>query len=143
MIEELPQIKHPKNSENLDLAKADEDVTKALVEEMDSALESDIRSNQAGKPAFQRLKLLKRIDTVLQRITIHEEFLEKDGCHRLALWLEKMPDDSYPNQKIILTILQCIDRLPISEEHLKEGGNLEGCIRIYRDGDPGTGYRDC
>lgn len=65
MIEELPQVKHPKNSENLDLAKADEDVTKALVEEMDSALESDIRSNQAGKPAFQRLKLLKRIDAVL------------------------------------------------------------------------------
>ena len=65
MIEELPQVKHPKNSENLDLAKADEDITKALVEEMDSALESDICSNQAGKPAFQRLKLLKKIDTVL------------------------------------------------------------------------------
>ena len=52
MIDDLPKAKPPKNSESLDLAKADEDVTKSLVEEMDSALESDIRSNQAGKPAF-------------------------------------------------------------------------------------------
>jgi hypothetical protein len=54
-----------------------------------------------------------------------------------------MPDHSYPNQKIIMTILKCIDRLPITPEHLKEGGDLESCIQIYRDGDPGSGYREC
>jgi uncharacterized iron-regulated protein len=59
MIEELPQKKKAKNSESLEVAKADEDVTKDLVEQMDRALESDIVSNQNGKPAFQRLKLLK------------------------------------------------------------------------------------
>ena len=143
MIEELPQKKHPKNSESLETLKQDEDVTKELVEQMDRALESDIISNQNGKPAFQRLMMLKKIDTTLQRIKIHEDFLEKDGCHRLALWLQKMPDDTYPNQKIILQILKCIDRLPITPEHLKEGGDLEGCIQIYREGDPGSGYKEC
>ena len=52
MIEELPQKKPPKDSENLDVSKADEDITKTLVDEMDRALESDILSNQSGKPAF-------------------------------------------------------------------------------------------
>ena len=46
MIDSLPEIKHPKDSENLDLMKQEEDVTKALVEEMDRALDSDIRSFQ-------------------------------------------------------------------------------------------------
>ena len=87
MITDLPKQKHPKNSENLEVAKQDEEITKSLVQEMDAAIESDIRSNQNKKPAFERLKLLSKIDRTLQRIKIHDEFLERDGCHRLSAWL--------------------------------------------------------
>ena len=127
----------------MDDALKDEDVTKELVNEMDRAIEADIISNKNKKPAFERLKLLKKIDTTLQRISIHEDFIEKDGCRRLATWLQRMPDETYPNQKIIMTILRCIDRLPISDSILKEAGDLKACIQIYREGDPGSGYKEC
>ena len=54
-----------------------------------------------------------------------------------------MPDDTSPNQKIVLTILKCVDRLPISVDHLREGGDLEACIHLYSKGEAGSGYKEC
>jgi hypothetical protein len=47
------------------VAKQDEEIIKELVEEMDRAFEADVIANENNKPAFQRLKLLKKLDTTL------------------------------------------------------------------------------
>ena len=91
-----------------------EQVIKILGDEMEQALISDRKSNKEKQPAFERLKLLSKIEITLGKLNLQEEYLEKEGCQRLADWLKPMPDNTYPNKKIVLTILNCIDRLPIS-----------------------------
>jgi len=71
-----------------------------------------------------------------------EEFLHKDGCQRLADWLKPMPDETFPNSKIIKCVLGCIDRLPISQDLLAES-DLERKLEIYKEGHPGVGYQTC
>jgi hypothetical protein len=83
---------------------------------MEDALLQDRESNQNKKPAFRRLLLLGRIEGQLRKTNQwQEEFLHKDGCQRLSDWLKPMPDDTYPNSKIINCIMGCIDRLPIDQ----------------------------
>ena len=53
-----------------------------------------------------------------------------------------MPDKSYPNPKIVMCILNCINRLPITSGYLSEC-RLEDSLEIYKDGDPGSGYNEC
>jgi len=43
-----------------------------------------------------------------------------------------MPDETFPNKKIILCIMGCVDRLPITEGEL-EGTDLERNLEMYRD----------
>ena len=97
-----------------------EEIVNSLIEKMRNAYNKDKDSNDKKKPAFERLKLLKHIDTVLQSERLHELFIDKDGCKELADWLKRMPDKTFPNQKVILTVLKCIDRLPIEIEHIMD-----------------------
>lgn len=89
-----------------------------LIEKMRMALEQDKLSNRQSKPAFERLKMLKFIDIILQKFDVCETFLEKDGLTILAEWLEQMPDQTFPNQKIVMTILNCLDRLVLDDRHI-------------------------
>ena len=56
--------------------------------------------------------------------------------------MKMMPDGTYPNIKIVMTILGCIDRLPITSEYIEES-DIEHILNIYKDGDPGPGYVHC
>ena len=87
--------------------------------------------------------MLDKIDSFLRKQNIHEDFLEKDGCQRLADWLHPLPDGTYPNQKIVMCILRCIDRLPITPDFLRES-DLENSLSLYRTPRSlGSGYNDC
>lgn len=119
-----------------------EQVVKSICEDMYNALDSDHKSNKDKKPAFLRLKMLNRIEQTLGKINLHEEFLEKEGCQRLADWLKPLPDDTYPNQKIVMTILNCIDRLPITQDHLRDT-DIEKILEIYKQGSGGNSYVEC
>ena len=132
-----------KNHDSIETANLSvEETIKQLDDQMEDALLKDIESNKNKKPAFLRLKLLDKIDTTLRKLNLQEDYLEKDGCQRLSDWLKPMPDNTYPNQKIILSIMGCIDRLPISQDQLKDT-DLENSLEVYRNGQAGPGYIEC
>ena len=109
---------------------------------MEDALLKDHESNKNKKPAFLRFALLSKIENTLMK-TNHwqEEFLHKDGCQRLSDWLKQMPDGTYPNSKIVLCIMGCIDRLPIDQALCAES-DLEQALEMYKHG-VGAGYQQC
>ena len=53
-----------------------------------------------------------------------------------------MPDGTFPNEKIINCILQCIDILPIGSED-REKTEIERAIEQYKEGLAGVGYTAC
>lgn len=110
---------------------------------MPEILKEDYEANKQGKPAFRRFKLLKQIDTIMRNGNTHSVFIDKGGLMNFSSWLKPMPDGSYPNQKIVLTILQCLDLIDIHEEdqgdQLKD---LEQMLKVYKDSSSAT-YEEC
>lgn len=56
--------------------------------------------------------------------------------------MKQMPDQTYPNSKIVLCIMGCVDRLTITRDYLAES-DLEQTLEHYKDGYPGKGYAQC
>jgi hypothetical protein len=57
-----------------------------------------------------------------------------------------MPDKTFPNAKIVFTILTCIDRLPFEDEHVEDPelfDNMERCLKMYKKGVAPNGYKEC
>ena len=54
-----------------------------------------------------------------------------------------MPDDSFPNPKIVLTILNCLDFIDINEEDEEQLGKLESSLKVYKDQCKSSAYDEC
>ena len=60
----------------------------------------------------------------------------------MSTWLMPLPDNTFPNAKIVETILNCLDRLPIARDNLEECPDLEQYVELYRKGDPGHSHKN-
>ena len=110
---------------------------------MQAAVEEDHEKNKQGKTAFARFKLLSKIESTLRKPVLQDVFLtNQDSCNILSNWLVEMPDRTYPNSKIIMCILQCIDVLDIQSTD-REKTSIERAIEMYKDGLAGIGYTEC
>lgn len=117
--------KGAKDSEDIsNIGSVDNQVFK-LINEMTDALEEDIKSNKQRKTAFKRLLLIGRIESTLIKQDMQEPFLNKKGCQIMSTWLMPLPDNTFPNAKIVSCILHCLDRLPITRDNLEECPDLE------------------
>ena len=150
-VPQMPKFEAPKKSKTNrkedDLqkyAKIEADV-KFLLEKMATALELDIISNQDKKPAIKRLRMLDDIDNALMKDDYHETFTNMNGSYVLSQWLMPLPDGSYPNAKIVHTILRCINRLNIRKDEIgeKEYHELESYVEMYKAGSGGASHKDC
>ena len=56
----------------------------------------------------------------MRNTTLHGMFIDKEGLKYFNAWLSQMPDGSYPNQKIVATILQCLDLIEVNDEDRDE-----------------------
>ena len=57
--------------------------------------------------------MIRKIEETLIKEQYKEAFLQKDGSQSLQSWLIPFEDGSLPNCKIVMTILKCIDELPV------------------------------
>lgn len=107
---------------------------------------SDRESNEKMLPGFKRFNLLKDIDFLLRRgQCVHETFVNNNGLQTFYNWLVEMPDGTYPNQKIVYTILQQLERMDIEKEILidAESKDIENALQMYSSGVAGSGYQEC
>jgi len=99
-----------------------DDEVQQLKIEMKRAYEHDQRSNQAGKPALAKLKMLDRVVNFLKRSSVLNAWTEDGGMNVICLWLQKLPDGSYPNMSIRTKLLDCLPDMPVEVSQLKESG---------------------
>ena len=120
-----------------------ETTIKDLGNKMEEALLQDRKNDENKMPGILRFKMLNKIENTLRKTEQwQEEFLSNEGCQRLGDWMKQMPDGTYPNPKIVMTILGCIDRLPITSEYIEEC-DIEQILNIYKESVPGAGYLQC
>lgn len=112
----------------------DEELKKAaqqLISKMQDAVENDNENNASGKPALSKLLLLGDVTKELRRIAIQHHFMENGGCVVMGLWLEQLPDGTYPNKMIVQEILTCLDHLQIEPEYLRSAKKLGRAVKAY------------
>eukprot|EP00798_Chlamydomonas_sp_ICE-L_P021242 gene21242-28158_t len=80
---------------------------------MEAAAEEDMEQHEAGRPAVQKLKMLKEADDFLAQKKYHEMFISAGGLGVLKAWLEPYSDGSLPNVKVRGCVLRACKNLPI------------------------------
>lgn len=104
---------------------------KMLIIKMQDAVQNDNESNKKGRPALEKMMLLKEVTKELRRIAIQHYFMENGGCVMMGQWIQPLPDGTYPNQMIVEEILTCLDNLQIQPEYLKSAKNLGRAVKAY------------
>lgn len=107
----------------------------ALIVKMNKAFEQDQKSNQAKRPAIQKMLLLDEIIKELRKKSLQDHFLDNGGCKSLGNWLSPLPDETTPNQRIVQEVLECIESLEINQKELDNTHLLKKVVKFYATGE--------
>ena len=95
---------------------------------MEVATEQDRESVTAGRPAVNKLRMLKEMTAKLKEVDLHEVFLRHGLLKVLAQWLALLPDHNLPNTTVRTAVIDAVRSLPIEtdltdrKEELKRSG---------------------
>ncbi|KAI9473557.1 MAG: hypothetical protein EXX96DRAFT_578440 [Benjaminiella poitrasii] len=93
-----------------------------LRERMRQAADEDAIANGERRPAISKLKLLGEVTTMLTNKHLQDAVLDNGLLETIRLWLEPLPDRSLPSLDIQSGMMDILDKLPISGDHLRESG---------------------
>eukprot|EP00210_Caulerpa_lentillifera_P001166 g1122.t1 len=96
-----------------------------LLSRMESAADSDFKSNAARKPAIEKLKLLSEVDEACIQRQLQPILIEEGILGVLKSWIEPLDDGSLPNEKIRSTVLKILHKLPIDTADNTDRKNLQ------------------
>ncbi|KAJ1668572.1 Transcription factor iws1 [Coemansia sp. RSA 1813] len=94
----------------------------ALQKRMRDAAYRDIDDNKDRLPAIHKLSMLPEVIEELGKTQLYEAFLDNNIIDSIRLWLEPLDDGSLPNLDVQNAMLDCLKRLPIRRDHLRESG---------------------
>jgi transcription factor SPN1 len=103
-------------------------MVESLLAQMEVAVEEDLQAYESGKPAVNKLRMLKRVEEVLAIKRLHGDLLDSGLLGVLKAWIEPMADGTLPNSKVRGTVLSLLGRLPVDcsyedrREQLKRSG---------------------
>lgn len=107
---------------------------------MAQAAEEDIRLNRAGKPAINKVRMLKEVSIILDRVDLYRDFFAPGSqmMNVLRQWIEPLPDGSLPSLDVRTVILRALTRMPIDSEldeirmQLKQSGLGKIVLFLYK-----------
>ncbi|KAI5191138.1 transcription factor SPN1 [Nematocida sp. AWRm77] len=95
---------------------------KDLVRQLNTAAETDMALNKAGKPAIEKFLLLDTVYSRLMNRKLHENLLDAHVLSALKKWLEPLPDCSLPPDEVKKKVLEVLAHFHPETEHLVESG---------------------
>ncbi|KAJ1800457.1 Transcription factor iws1 [Coemansia sp. RSA 2399] len=93
-----------------------------LRKRMRDAAYRDIDDNKDRLPAIHKLSMLPEVVEELGKTQLYEAFLDNNIVDSIRLWLEPLDDGSLPNLDVQNAMLECLKKLPIHRDHLRESG---------------------
>ncbi|KAJ2847900.1 Transcription factor iws1, partial [Coemansia erecta] len=93
-----------------------------LRKRMRDAAYHDIDDNKDRLPAIHKLSMLPEVVEELGKVQLYEALLDNNIVDSIRLWLEPLDDGSLPNLDVQNAMLECLKKLPIRRDHLRESG---------------------
>jgi len=100
----------------------DDRVILELIEKMEQAYHEDKEANRNKQPALAKLKLLPEVLPIFNRQNIRDSYFEAGFLKQCKSWLNPLPDGTLPNMKIRDGILKSLEKLDLTEDHLRASG---------------------
>ena len=128
-VEEVfPEAKIQKRRDRLAQVDLDPEVS-FIFNKMVTAIEQDKRSMLNQEPSLARLIYSKQLTKDLKNLKTRSLFLSQGGCEKIAYWLSKNPDGSYPCLNVVKETLKLLSDLPITTEHLELSENIGRTVK--------------
>ncbi|KAM0679854.1 Transcription factor iws1 [Glugoides intestinalis] len=93
-----------------------------LINEMRELYKKDLSLNLQAKPAHNKIENVDSICARIVRKDLQEAFLRMGILKELRVWLEPLPDNSLPSQKVKRSILNLLKGLKVSKMDLLNSG---------------------
>ena len=101
-------------------SKSPTEIVTYILDRMSKWVDKDIELVKSNKPAYHKLMYSNKLFKQLKNNYVQEIFLANEGCETLSWWIDKTPDGNYPSLKVIETVLDIVNVLPITTEHLTQ-----------------------
>lgn len=108
----------------------EDSIAKSIEEKMTIALEADHENIKKRIPALERFKCLKEIELPLRKSNIQSSFLEDGSLEVFERWLDMLPDKTYPNNTLVLKLLEILERMDMTSDAL-QGNQCHNVVQIY------------
>ncbi len=89
---------------------------------MRKAFNDDVSANAAGKPALQKLQLVKEVVLHLSNVSLQRQLIDKKILHIIKDWLTPLPDGSLVSEGTRTALYKVLAQLPLLEDDVKESG---------------------
>eukprot|EP01112_Ceratiomyxa_fruticulosa_P021075 TRINITY_DN7333_c0_g7_i1.p1 TRINITY_DN7333_c0_g7~~TRINITY_DN7333_c0_g7_i1.p1 ORF type:complete len:503 (+),score=148.23 TRINITY_DN7333_c0_g7_i1:235-1743(+) len=110
------------------------ELAKATVEKMDLAAHEDmlIYNSNSNVPALNKITILKEIKTMLSKRQLWEELVHQGVLKSIKMWLDPLPDKSWPSLDIRTALFESLALLPVGEDSLRESGVGKNVMLYYK-----------
>lgn len=127
-VEENKALRRPRRKE-VDPAKIEADCVQFL-ERMMKARDDDIKAYKAGKPALNKLKMLREVELMAMKVSYREQLLDNMLLAIIKAWLDPMSDGALPNVHIRQTLLQILSSLRVDSDWVERLESSQGLGRL-------------
>eukprot|EP01135_Chromosphaera_perkinsii_P009974 Nk52_evm9s1992 gene=Nk52_evmTU9s1992 len=131
MLKRRQAMSRRRKSDKLDLDDMD-DLISELIDKMSEAASLDRIANEAGKPAFSKLKMLKNVAKQLRKKDLQANFLDQGVLAAIREWLEPLPDGALTHISIRTAMLEILFSMPIDKQMLKDSGVGRMVMLLYK-----------
>lgn len=102
----------------------------AFLERMMGARDSDIKAYRSGKPALNKLKILRDVELMAMKVSHREILLDNMFLAIVKAWLDPMPDGALPNVEIRSTLLQILLDIPVDSDWVERLHSSQGLGKL-------------
>lgn len=127
-IEDNKALRRPRRKE-LDPKKIESECI-AFLESMMGARDADIKAYRSGKPALNKLKMLRDVELMAMKVSHREILLDNMLLAIVKAWLDPMPDGALPNVEIRSTMLQILLDIPVDSDWVERLHSSQGLGKL-------------
>lgn len=101
-----------------------------FLDRMSQARDDDMTCYKNGRPALNKLKMLREVETMITKVTHRDTLIENMLLPIIKAWLDPMPDGTLPNVQIRTTLLRILGTIRVDDNWVDRLKSSQGLGRV-------------